>query len=301
VDLNLFDEPEHRSVVGELGGLAAATPPSALRGRVLAHATARRTAGMATALGALARTIDDVDELLASLTDADWGATAHPAYGDVHDLVAHLAGIEQYLIDQMTGSPVAADVIEPSHSASTAATVRAMREAAHDEVRVAWRDRAHRAVGLMAEHEPSHQLSFHGNRVDVDMLAVFRTFEIWTHGDDIARGTGRTRLALDAPRLALMSSRLVELMPAMLELSGVSEPGRSIELALTGPGGTTCVRALDGATTSSSPDARIKVSTIELCRVAARRADVRDLHISTTGDIALADRVLACIGALALD
>jgi hypothetical protein len=133
------------------------------------------------------------------------------------------------------------------------------------------------------------------------MLAVFRTFEIWTHGDDIARGTGRTRLALDAPRLALMSSRLVELMPAMLELSGVSEPGRSIELALTGPGGTTCVRALDGATTSSSPDARIKVSTIELCRVAARRADVRDLHISTTGDIALADRVLACIGVLALD
>jgi uncharacterized protein (TIGR03083 family) len=300
MDLNLFDEPEHHSVAGELADLASSAPPAALRGRVLARATTRRTSGMATALSALARTIDDVDELLSTLDARDWDAPAHDAYGNVHDLVAHLAGIEQYLVDQMTGSRMPSSSVEPSHTESTVRAVDALRSVGHDEVRVTWRARAHRVVELMTDLPPTHRLSFHGDLIDVDLLAVFRTFEIWTHGDDVAVATGRARLPLDSARLALMSSRLIELIPATLSLSGVSAPDRTVELLLTGAGGATYVRRL-GERAGDRPEARIEVSALDICRAATGRADVRDLDIAVTGDLALADRVLSCIGALALD
>ena len=81
---------------------AAVAPPTDLRDTVLAAAMNRRPAGRPVD-GALPcepaegfeRTIADLFELLESLSDDEWNATAHPEHGRVRDLIAHLIGVER--------------------------------------------------------------------------------------------------------------------------------------------------------------------------------------------------------------
>jgi hypothetical protein len=130
---------------------------------------------------------------------------------------------------------------------------------------------------------------------------VLRTFEVWTHHEDVCRATGRPGPLLDGSRLRLMSSDLMDVLPAALAVTGSARPGRTTRIVLTGLGGGTFVRpmAMDGAV--GTPDVVITADVVDFCRLAARRIAPDDLDATIEGDPMLAQLVLQAAGAFARD
>jgi hypothetical protein len=118
---------------------------------------------------------------------------------------------------------------------------------------------------------------------------------------DVASATGRPAPDLDAPRMALMSERLMTVLPFAVAMRGMAAPGRTARFVLTGPAGGCYTVPLDPAETPGEPDTTIIVDATELCRLAARRVEVDDLTVTIEGDLELANRVLASADALAKD
>ncbi len=132
-------------------------------------------------------------------------------------------------------------------------------------------------------------------------MFVLRTFEVWTHHEDVCRATGRPRPALDGPRLRLMSSDLMNALPAALTVTGSAQPGRTARIVLTGLGGGTFDRPMAMDDVVGTPDVMITADVVDFCRLAARRIAPCDLDASIEGDTVLADRVLVAASAFARD
>jgi hypothetical protein len=132
-------------------------------------------------------------------------------------------------------------------------------------------------------------------------MLVLRTFEVWTHHEDVCRATGRSLPVLDGSRLRLMSSDLMDVLPAALTITGSARPGRTTRVVLTGLGGGAFERpmAIDGAV--GVPDVVITSDVVDFCRLAARRIAPPDLDATIEGDHELAELVLAAAGVFAKD
>lgn len=281
-------------------------PPAGLRPDVLARALARRGAGdvigrpePSTPAAAFAQTVEDFHSLLATLTDADWAAPSLP-HTSVAALVAHVAGMEQLSLAWLVGpTPDPATVAD--HLESTRPMVAALAGSSGPMVAARWYELA-RDVAAAAASVPADQpVLAHDLPTSAEGLLVLRTFELWAHMHDIAAATGQPASDLDAPRMALMSERLMAVLPFAVALRGVTAPGRTARLVLTGPAGGCYNVALDPSEAPGEPDTTIVVDVVDLCRVAARRLDAGALTVTIEGDQALAERVLASADAFARD
>jgi hypothetical protein len=131
---------------------------------------------------------------------------------------------------------------------------------------------------------------------------VVRTFELWTHDDDIRRAVGLPPNELDHARLSLMSSSLMGALGAGMALSGTARPGQTAHIELTGVGGGTSFDiALAPGEAASVPDVTIETSALDLCRLASNRLALHRIEVVTTGDRSLLEPVLVGATAFALD
>ena len=105
-------------------------------------------------------------------------------------------------------------------------------------------------------------------------MLVVRTFELWTHDDDIRRAVGLPLNDLDDERLALMSGALIDVLPLGMALAGTTRPGRTARIELTGPGGGRSfdVAARTRRDCAARPDLTIEASALDLCRLAVEPA-----------------------------
>jgi len=204
-----------------LAELAVAKPPEQLRGATLGRATGRRTAGRpvdaavpSEPAAAFARTVEDMSRLLESLSPADWEQPAHPEHGRVRDVIAHLIGIERLSRRWL----VADDSLPPvlDHVAATRPVLDELTGVAPAELARAWQRAALEVGAAAAGGDPSRTVAFHDLQVSVPGLLVIRTFEIWAHAIDVALATGRPLPRLDPERMALLSSRLMAVLPFAL-------------------------------------------------------------------------------------
>jgi hypothetical protein len=101
--------------------------------------------------------------------------------------------------------------------------------------------------------------------------------------------------------MALMSERLVAALPFALALRGSSLPGRTAHLVLTGAAGGSYLVPLRAGEEPGEPDTTIVVDVVDLCRAAARRADVRGLDVEVDGEREVGELVLAAVDAFARD
>jgi uncharacterized protein (TIGR03083 family) len=147
--------------------------------------------------------------------------------------------------------------------------------------------------------------ALHGLRMPIGPLLVVRTFELWTHEEDIRRATARPLQAPDAASLGLMTALAVSLLPAGMARADRSGRGRSARIVLTGPGGGTWQTGLgtpsDGPQPEGPVDVRIVVDAVDFCRLVANRIDPAALASVVTGDGALAQDLFAGASSLALD
>ncbi len=156
-------------------------------------------------------------------------------------------------------------------------------------------------IAACSERGPDYPVEYHDLPGTVRGLLVIRTFELWTHGDDIRTATGRVPNLLDDARLTLMSGELMRVLPLGMAMTGATRPGRTARIDLTGAGGRTTDVALAPGDELGHPDIVLRASTIDLCRLAANRLGLAQFESAVEGDRSLLGPILAGAGAFAAD
>lgn len=250
---------------------------------------------------AFMRTAAELGQLLDTLSPEDWGRQTAVAASSVRDLVAHLVGVERYVLGQLGAGPRFDAPTRDDHypvSGAAAADVAAVDTTA---LAATWWRETLRSIAACTEAGPDHPVAFHHLSGTVRGLLVIRTFELWTHDEDIRRATGRPANGLDDERLTLMSTELMTLLAGGMALTGTTRPGRTARFELTGTGAGTFDVALAPDEVAGAPDIVVRTEAVEICRLAANRVLPADLPVEVTGDRSLLEPMLVGAGAFALD
>ena len=303
---------------GASGTVHVDTPaPPDLRARVLTAAHALRRPGPVEAADVVEVHRIELDRLVAllrGLTDEQWGLPLDPpefAGWTIHDLAAHLAANEGLAV-QVFGLTEPALPEQTNDNETRTVEVQARHRTLSPARTVDELEACGRAVDTAAL-----ALGPDGLDLEIDwwgmpmrrrtVLAV-RAFETWTHADDIRRAIGAAPVAPPASSLAAMSQIATGWTALMLAAVGREQPGRSVELRLTGAAqarfhvptglgadGTTDLIDLTGTT----PDAVITLDMVDYCRAIGDRYPTGPLRYEASGDLDLAQVVVAHANALA--
>lgn len=293
-----------RNAAAWIGATEALAPPPGLRDSVLAAARARRP----TPFGRSERN-DDLslavylsetrrfDGLVGALTDDVLDARTFNGL-TVHELVMHMAAMES-AVASAVGRATVPDVTEDDIDRRTAAFVERLRDRALRDALGLWRASVD-AVAEWARDAPegTRVLAF-GLPFPRESLLVSRSFETWTHGDDIRRALGRPLSPPGADVLHAMAHLSVTTMPASLEMTRRAHPGTTARVVLTGDGGGDWLIPLGFAEVREAPDVVLTADVVDWCRVASERLAPEDLPREVTGDAALADDLAAASSAFA--
>jgi uncharacterized protein (TIGR03083 family) len=254
-----------------------------------------------TPLGSFGRTAAELGNLLGQLSAAEWGVALPIPDGTPRDLIRHVTGIERYLLGQLgRGEFYDAPTREDHYPVSRRATAD-LAGASAEEVARAWWVAVLALISAAAELGPDQPVAFHHLPGTMEGLLVVRTFELWTHADDIRRGTGRPLDRLDGPRLALMSSQLMNVLGLGMALLGTAQSGRTARIILSGPGAGEFDLPLAPDEAPGDPDITLRTSALDLCRLAANRLAFADLQVEVSGDRALLEPILVGATAFAAD
>ncbi len=301
-------EPGVAEVLAALAETTAVAPPPALRGRLVAEIARRPRGGVepASAPDLYRSRVAVLRQLLAELDGADWSATVAPYGWTTQRLVAHLAVIEEYTARQLgltgeaplpPGEPSSGD-----HLALGADRADGLAAGPPEAAVARWWT----AASLIAEHvgaasfDPVAPVPLHQWPFDAATALVARSFELWTHGDDIRRATGRSLEEVPAGELRTMSSTSVAGLPLLLALQPPPDAQPPVVLTptrvvLTGPGGGTFDLGGPG------PQANLLVAdVVDYCRVVSRRLSPDDLASTREGDERLLSSLLAASQAIAM-
>lgn len=282
--------------------------PGALRERVLHASLQARAAGQsypvvhgappAETFGLVA---DAFYQMLSSLPAAAWRVPVIRNL-DAQQLVGHLIGVEEDLQRALGGDRMVATA---DHILATQPAVD--RQAGREPALTLrdWRLAVDQTLSLIAAYgDLGAVVEVHGIRLPLGELLIARSFEVWTHDNDIRAATGQPPTAPDQRALRPMTDLAVSLWPTATTRAGLSDR-TSVHLVLTGPGGGTWDLALGQAAVSdagAAPSAvAIVADAVGFCRLVANRAAVASLDLHVTGDQGRAAAVLAAASTLALD
>ena len=237
-------------------------------------------------LEALAAEGDQLESLLASLSDGGW---AHPSGCEgwtVSDVVLHLAQTEEAVVATLTGGTfeVPAGVAGNNVDEIMAGWVNAQRGAPAPDVFRRWADARRSALEALRQADPSRAVGWAAAPLKPRTLATTRLSEHWIHAQDIAEP-----LQADYPdserlwHIARLAHRTV---PYSYARAGRDDPP-SLRLDLTSPGGE--------AWTFGETDAevRVKGSASAFCRVAGRRLSPDEARLEAEGE--RAEELLALV------
>jgi uncharacterized protein (TIGR03083 family) len=292
----------------------AQRPPSGFGETVLDAALAARSGGRPvdeptpiSPLDAFRGAVASLDRLLASLAPEQWHRPALRGL-DVQQLVGHLTGVER---DFQAGLAATGEARpDADHVASTDPVAAAQRGRPPTETYGVWRAASAETDRALdgAETSPAGLggvVTLHGLRMPLGQLLVVRTFELWTHEEDIRRATARPLRAPGAATLRLMTDLAIAMLPAGMRRADRPGDGRRARIVLTGAGGGTWQTQLgtgpDGRRSEGPVDVRIVVDAVDFCRLVANRKDPGAIATVVTGDGALAEDLFAGAASLALD
>ena len=289
----------------------AESPPDHLLQSVLDTALGERTAGRSsfevaeiTAPEAFERSTASLRATLSSLRKGDW---SRPTIRDldVQGLIGHLIGVETAFCASVTNSPEHDP--DADHVMSTDRFVEAQSGRPGSSTYREWLDASQRSIELVrstaARVRPDEVFALHGLRFPFDALLIVRSFELWTHEEDIRRATSRELVSPDAPTLRLLTELAFGVLPAAIgsALNGQNSDER-VRVVLTGPGGRTWDWRPEVDGPSKDPLAlRLVMPAVDFCRMVANRIDLDAEGVHVDGDGELASAVYAAASGLALD
>jgi uncharacterized protein (TIGR03083 family) len=289
-----------RNAAAWIGATEALTPPPELHDTVLEAARARR-AGR-----------DDVDPFLAvyltetERLDALLGAIPDDVLDrrtfnglTVRELVIHLAAMESSFAATL-GVTTEPGIAETAVEARTTLFVEHYRDRPLADARARWReavDAVRRWATDPANADAGVQwLALHFTR---NSLLVARSFETWTHADDIRRVLGQPLESPPDGSLRLMADVSVTAMPAALEVAERAHRGKTARVVLTGGGGGHWLIPLGFSEMGQAADVVLTADVVDWCRCVSERVAPEALTRRVEGDPALADDLAAASSAFA--
>jgi uncharacterized protein (TIGR03083 family) len=255
----------------------------------------------AEALNAFIKTAAELADLFESLAADEWKPTTPVDGATVRDVVEHLVGVERYILGCLDRRPRLEAPRREDHWPVSRLATRDLAGESNQTVSQAWWTDVLALIAASGELGPDEPVTYHHLAGTLQGLLVVRTFELWTHGNDIRQAIGRAADNLDEPRLSLMVNELMRVLPLGLALSGCPQPGRTARFSLSGPGGGTFDVALDPTTLIGPPDITLSTSVLDLCRLAANRLTPDALDVIVDGDRRLLEPVLVGAAAFAAD
>jgi uncharacterized protein (TIGR03083 family) len=291
----------------ETDGLAV---PPALRARALGAAVAAAPPRMHPAwsadglssLSTFLRTASELGDLLDGLDDGEWERPTRVADLTVCRLLQHLVGVERYLLGQLGRRPARTIERRADHLPVALADALDLDGASGARVARAWWLEAMALVATVGELGPDHPVAYYDLAGSLRGLLVVRTFELWTHDEDVRAATGRPPNDLDEGRLGLMAGALLGVLPIGMALAGTARPGRTARLEVELPRDRITVDlGLAPDEPAGPPDVTIRTDALHLCRLAANRLRIDELVVDVEGDRSLVEPVLVGAGAFALD
>jgi uncharacterized protein (TIGR03083 family) len=312
VEAALARHPDLAATARELRESAAGLAElSAVEGEavasVLAAATTARVPGMdariaeegpSTSAEAYADQVGALARVLERVPDDGWDRVVAPyAPWTVRDLVAHLVAIEGYAASFLgLGAFEEPEGGTGDHLAMTEPTIahyrtRPVEEVGGDWTRLAERSAAH--VLTLSDEDLERPMHLHGIPFRTPSALVARTFELWTHADDIRAAVGEP---LDAPP-ARVVHRMADASINSLPLAAYTldtPPGPAVaHVVLTGRGGGAWTLLVGGAEDrAAEPDLVLVADVIDYCRVVSRRVNAEALDAVVEGDAELALQLL---------
>jgi uncharacterized protein (TIGR03083 family) len=270
-------------------------PPGDLLPNMLAEARRRRPPTfLRTLVQAYVTQVELLDEVLRGFRSVDW-RQPDPRHGDVRGLIVHLARN-----DAMLAADVGAGIAAP----------------AQDDVRGAWREQSRLLTARLTDagdagtqtwpalvlDRPARLAARSGpvTRHLRDAL-VQRSFEAWTHRDDLAEVSGR---ALDPPppdQVRRIVDLAVRLLPGVLADAGVEHPGCGVRLLLDNSGDGEWTVRLGRQGPVERIIATVRADAVGFTRLVAGRCTVADLGPTVTGDVGVGHRMLAVASTLGCD
>ncbi|TDD77960.1 maleylpyruvate isomerase family mycothiol-dependent enzyme [Actinomadura rubrisoli] len=304
-----------RNTAGLLAAAVALPPPPGLRDVVLSAARRRRAPGVplvpAEGLAmAYAEQISSMDRLLGSLDDAHWRMPV-PRYASVRDLVVHLAGND---------AMVAADLGITSRNRPAISMVDPHGPSEEEERRSVDNPSDHRDAGTREVWHAQARALVRGVSQDSRLLEreaslaggarvkasgrnalVQRTFETWTHADDIRATLGRPAEPPRGEHLRFIVELGTGLLPRALHALGRHHPGRTARLRLTGTGASEWLVPLAPGEGPGRPDVTVVATAEDFCRLLADRIAPGAFPHHADGDPGIVDDLLRAAATLGCD
>lgn len=259
----------------------AVAPPPTLREAVLSKARRRRSpavVGVATVAVPYAEQIALMDDLLADLSRSQWDAPI-ARHGTVTGLLEHLVANDA-AIARFMGVPVTGGMTPHRR----------------------WREQAGNLlerVSSSSEVLLGVEVALAGTRparAPLRQALVQRTFETWTHADDIRAATDRARAAPREEHVHMIAEFGLALLPRAMR-----EPRRDVSatVVLAGPGGGTWTIPL--SPTSDHVAVLISADAVDFCRLLANRWLPDAFPYAAEGDNALARDLIRAAATLGCD
>jgi uncharacterized protein (TIGR03083 family) len=290
--------------------LPDSTPPARLRDGVLTAAFSSRTGHplAPTSPAELHRLeTERMLVLLRRLDGEQWNARVDPAElagWTVRDLAIHVLSNESLLARNLgITEPIAPEPETGNVPRTDSTNARLAHAPMHDIIEEY--ESFVRAVDLHAsmldDAQLDHDIDWWGSSMRISTVLIVRTFETWTHADDIRRALGIPHVAPTAPELAAMSTRSTDWIPLIMASTGDEIEPSIATLVLSGPGGGhhTVELGLEPAPAGESPRFEVEIDIIDYCRAIANRVPSDGLTFEARGDVELAKALTERLPSLA--
>lgn len=240
-------------------------------------------------VAALAEEHADLDQLLGTLTEADWQRPTRCPGWTVADVVLHLSQTDEMAIASLEGR-IAGFMARASGATSVddgaAILVERERGSSPEQLLARWRAASGRVDEMLAEQDPHRRVTCVEGELSVRTLATTRLAEAWIHGGDVAEAVGAVRKP-DGSRLQHVARLAWRTLPYAFAREGKQLSG-PVGFDLTGP---------EGEAWSFEPQESaatvVRGDGVELCLVAARRLEPSATGLEASGPDA--EAVLALV------
>lgn len=280
-----------------LARLDAEPAPAAVRDEVIREVgrSPRQAIAPMAPLDVFESCVRSLDVVLDGLVDTDHGRLVTAYDWTVGDLVGHLAAVERHTRSVLGLTPDDHDPDRLDHLGIGRGYRAQLRAGPPIDAISAWRGHAFSTIDALrsgAGPASDRVVQLHRWPFTVDSLLIVRSFEVWTHTDDIRLAIGSAPDCPTPAALRAMSTLSVQNLHVLAPLvtSRVAVPG--VRVVLTGDGGGTHDIGV------GERSATLVADVVDYCRLVARRAEASVVEIE--GDEELAADLIAAAQAIAM-